>query len=191
MCYQNNTIFDSIKYMSPSNFISFENNQSSSPKFFNYMKQNFSKSKGKKDYFIDKSKKLIQDSINKTLSGDKNVGIYLSGGIDSVSIVSSYKKVLSRKNINTYTAAFRDSNDEIIGELETAKQVSNYFDLNNYQYITSSNDIFDSLGSFDQPEASIINSVLNNLSEIASLNKDEVILSGEGADEIFLDMITS
>ena len=60
-----------------------------------------------------------------------------------------------------------------------------YF-LNNYQYITSSNEIFDSLGSFDQPEASIINSVLNNLSKIASLNNDEVILSGEGADEIFL-----
>lgn len=187
MCYQNNTIFDSIKYMSPSNFISFENNQSSSPKFFNYMKQNFFEiKKEKKDYFIDKSKKLIQDSINKTLSGDKNVGIYLSGGIDSVSIVSLIKKYFPEKNINTYTAAFRDSNDEIIGELETAKQVSNYFDLNNYQYITSSNEIFDSLGSFDQPEASIINSVLNNLSKIASLNKDEVILSGEGADEIFL-----
>ena len=40
------------------------------------------------------------------------------------------------------------------------------FDLNNYQYITSSNDIFDSLGSFDQPEASIINSFLNNLSKL-------------------------
>ena len=187
MCYQNNTIFESIKYMSPSNFILFENNQSSLPKFFNYMQQDFFEiKKEKKDYFIDKSKKLIQESINKTLSGDKNVGIYLSGGIDSISIVSLIKKYYPEKNINTYTAAFKDSSNEIIGELETAKQVSDHFNLNNYQYITSSNAIFDSLGSFDQPEASIINSVLNNLSKIASLNKDEVVLSGEGADEIFL-----
>ena len=51
MCYQNNTIFESIKYMSPSNFILFENNQSSLPKFFNYMQQDF--------FEIKKEKKII------------------------------------------------------------------------------------------------------------------------------------
>ena len=103
MCYQNNTIFESIKYMSPSNFILFENNQSSLPKFFNYMQQDFFEiKKEKKDYFIDKSKKLIQESINKTLSGDKNVGIYLSGGIDSISIVSLIKKYYPEKYKHLY-----------------------------------------------------------------------------------------
>ena len=184
---ENNTFFDQIKYLSPGNFITFKvNGYLSKPKLFTeHKKKNFFP-KISNSNIVREISSTIFDSVKSKLSGDKNVGIFLSGGIDSVLLLSIYRKLYPKKKIKTFTAAFEnEETKEIIGEHKKVKKICKHFNSKNYLVKIKSKDLVDYIKTSSYPSCGILECTFKKLGEAAKKNKIDVILSGEGADEMF------
>jgi asparagine synthase (glutamine-hydrolysing) len=128
--------------------------------------------------------KLLTESFQKRLVSDVPVGLFLSGGIDSSLIAATINKMGVK--LNTYTIGFNNSRkfDESIW----AEKVAKYLNLNHETFNISSEDainlINDIADVYDEPfsDNSAIPTIL--LSKLVS-KKVKVVLSGDGADELF------
>ncbi len=125
-------------------------------------------------------KDILEDSIKyHKITADVEVGSYLSGGVDSSYVVSvAYPD-------KTFSVGF----DEVgFDETKLAKDFSKLVDVNNYSKYISKDDFFDSLPLVeyytDEPHANLSTVPLLFLSKLAS-GQVKVVLSGEGADEMF------
>ena len=127
---------------------------------------------------------LFKDSVEKRLMSDVPLGVYLSGGIDSSSLVAMMKK-LNVKDINTYSVGFQY---DIIGnETAYARKVSDIFGTKHHEFLIKP-DIVRELPNIvwhlDEPLADPATVPIYFLSKEAKKTVT-VILSGDGADELF------
>ncbi|UDQ96955.1 asparagine synthase (glutamine-hydrolyzing) [Lentisphaerota bacterium WC36G] len=129
------------------------------------------------DYNDEKVKELIESSIEYRLISDVETGSYLSGGIDSSLIA-----VLAQKEY-TWTTGFNDFN-----EFEYARIVAERYKFNHQEVITS-RDEFKDVAKFMIEKRKEPLSVPNEVSIFemtqAVAKHNTVVLSGEGADELF------
>ena len=115
-----------------------------------------------------------------------SVGVFLSGGLDS-SLIAYYASKIN-KNINTYTLSFADKSFD---ETSKAKKISKFLNLRNQSYKLKNDDI-DNLenivNNLGEPlaDSSIIPTFY--LSKFAR-SSSKVCLSGDGGDEMFLDIL--
>jgi asparagine synthase (glutamine-hydrolysing) len=120
---------------------------------------------------------LITESVQKRLISDVAVGSFLSGGIDS-SIIAA----LSNKP-DTWTIGFNESN-----EFPYAKLVSDKINSSHHETLINK-DEFSEIARFminkRREPLSVPNEVLLYKMSIDVKTKNTVILSGEGADELF------
>lgn len=132
---------------------------------------------------FDKLVKEIDDTITKSIDvhtiSDVPVGSYLSGGIDSSYVVSYLKPD------KTFSVGFDYKN---FNEVPYAKELSDILNIENINELINADDFFDSLHKVqyyaDEPTANLSAVPLYFLSDLASKHV-KVVLSGEGADELF------
>jgi asparagine synthase (glutamine-hydrolysing) len=126
---------------------------------------------------------LIEKSIQYRLIANVDIGLLLSGGIDS-SLLACYMKQLAGKKVKAFTVGFADTS---IDESVYAKKVAGSLDLDLVQLrlgdITVA-DFSDAIYHADQPlgDSAIIPTYL--IAKSISQHV-KVVLSGEGADELF------
>lgn len=128
---------------------------------------------------VSKVDKTITSSIDTHLISDVEIGAYLSGGIDSSYVVSYLKPD------KTFSVGFEYKD---FNEVPLAKELSNMLNIENKNEIIDSDDFFENIDKVqyysDEPNANLSAVPLYFLSALAS--KDvKVVLSGEGADELF------
>lgn len=132
---------------------------------------------------IDEIDALIRKSIQYRLVASVDVGLLLSGGIDS-SLLACYMEELAGRKVKAFNVGFSDQG---LDESKYAKEVAKSLDLDlitlNFQDITQE-DFIQSIFHGDQPlgDSAIIPTYLISKS-IGKYVK--VVLSGEGADELF------
>ena len=131
------------------------------------------------DKLVDKIDDTITKSIDYHIISDVPVGAYLSGGIDSSYVVSYLKPD------KTFSVGF-DYKD--FNEVPMAKDLSDLLHIENKSELINSDDFFESIDKVqyfaDEPTANLSAVPLYFLSKLAA--KDvKVVLSGEGADELF------
>jgi len=127
---------------------------------------------------------LFMDSVEKRLMSDVPLGVYLSGGIDSSSVVAMMKK-LGVEEISTYSVGFQY--DVLGNELEYARKVSDIFGTKHHEFVIKP-DVVEELPKIvwhlDEPLADPAVVPVYFLSKEATKSVT-VILSGDGADELF------
>tara|TARA_B100001057_G_scaffold264273_1_gene264375 strand:- start:2426 stop:4396 length:1971 start_codon:yes stop_codon:yes gene_type:complete len=129
-------------------------------------------------------KNSIKDSVKLQMISDVPIGSFLSGGIDS-SLITAMMQEQSFKSISTFTVGFEEFGFD---ESLYAKKISNHLKTNHNEIFIKSQealDVIPNLSSiYDEPfsDSSQIPTFL--LSKFAK-NDVTVILSGDGADEIF------
>lgn len=135
------------------------------------------------DNAIKKTNELVRDSVKKHLIADVEVGVFLSGGIDS-SIIAMLAKENSNSRIKTISIDFEDT---LFSEKQYQDDIVSRINSDHYSFTVSKNDfvrecnnIFESL---DQPSTDSINSYF--ICKYAKQLGLKVVLSGLGADEIF------
>ncbi len=136
-------------------------------------------------YYCEKTMELLTQSIKLRLISDVPLGAFLSGGMDSSSIVAIMAK-LTNSSINTYAIGF-DEQNEFHNELGDAKAVANLFHTNHHEILVKPNviDLFPKLIShMDEPVADSSIIVTYLVSKLAQ-ESVKVILSGVGGDELF------
>tara|TARA_Y100001968_G_C19454442_1_gene771575 strand:- start:15500 stop:17431 length:1932 start_codon:yes stop_codon:yes gene_type:complete len=128
--------------------------------------------------------KLLENAIKSQMLSDVPVGAFLSGGIDSSSIVSLMQKN-SSVPINTFTIGFDDKKYD---ESTHAKCVADHLKTNHRQLILNSKDVIDVIPEmpliYDEPfsdKSQIPTYILSKLTR----KYVTVALSGDGGDELF------
>lgn len=137
---------------------------------------------GNSEFNLEDAQALLIDSINKRMIADVEVGAFLSGGLDS-SIISSVMRQTAK--VNTYSMGF---DVKTYDETHCAKQAANLL-ATEHQDITVSYNTFeylqDLVDMFDEPFADNSTIPTFMISKLAA-QKVKVVLSGDGADELFL-----
>jgi asparagine synthase (glutamine-hydrolysing) len=128
-------------------------------------------------------RKALLDSIQHHFISDVPVGIFLSGGIDSTTILALATQT-QQSQLSTYSIAFAESE---FNEGELAQKIANHFGAKHTEYqVTSSfakSILPDFLTAIDQPSIDGFNTFC--VSKVAHDNGMKVVLSGLGGDEIF------
>lgn len=175
------TFYEGSKNIEPGSILIFENNQIRVKKYFD-IGEHFQIREKYKKFDLEEFDQILIDSVKSRLVSDVEVGIFLSGGLDS-SIIASVAKKLGM-NIKSFTLGFQE---ESYDESKKADYVSKYLDISNEKIFINENNldnIEDIVLSFGEPlsDTSIIPTFL--LSKFAS-KKVKVCLGGDGGDEIF------
>ena len=117
---------------------------------------------------------------------DVPVGSFLSGGVDSSSITAIMSKQSSYP-VKTFSIGFK--NAPTYDELDYARKISKQFGTIHFEKIVTPQEIKDFLPKivdiFDEPLADATTIPIYFLSKLARENGTHVILTGDGADEIF------
>ena len=141
----------------------------------------------KKQHFL-----LRQDltkSIEKNLIGDRKIGVFLSGGIDSTIISLTAKKL--NDNIEAFTSIYEDSeikqNDDLIYTQKICKEFNIKLNLAiiKKDQVIKGDTLYKISSYFDEPIANLNMISSYEQSKIAYENNSSVVITGDGADEIF------
>jgi asparagine synthase (glutamine-hydrolysing) len=125
---------------------------------------------------------ILRDAVLAHLVSDVPVGIFLSGGIDSSSLVA----ILSHNGVrpNTFSLVFREKDFD---ESAYSRMIARRFDTDHHEIPVSQDDAVAALpnafAAMDQPTIDGINTYL--VSAKARANGVKVALTGLGADEMF------
>jgi len=136
----------------------------------------------RRDQFEREIGEGLYEAVRAQMISDVPVGVFLSGGIDSSSLVA----LLSRTGVkpNTFSLVFRESD---YSEQEYSRAVAHRFATNHQEVFLSQEDALDAIPSalqaMDQPSIDGLNSfVISQHTRAAGI---KVALSGLGGDELF------
>ena len=82
---------------------------------------------------IKSIQEVMEDSVSTMLAADVPLGVFLSGGLDSTSILAFMSR-LTRKRVQTFTIGFGDR-EKNWDELGAAREVSQYFKTEHHEFL--------------------------------------------------------
>lgn len=127
---------------------------------------------------------LLKDCVRMRLMSEVPLGVFLSGGLDSSSIVALMSE-LGVAKIKTFSIGYQGENE--INELKYAQIVARHFNTEHYEFQLNPKNFGDFIGDLvwymDEPVADTACIPLYFISQLAH-KYVTVVLSGEGADEL-------
>jgi asparagine synthase (glutamine-hydrolysing) len=128
---------------------------------------------------------LLEDAVRLQMRSDVPVGAYLSGGVDSSSVVALMSG-LGARNVKTFTLVYEDELLNKNSDRAFARQVSTMCGTEHHEQLVRYRDVPENLdailGAFDEPFSGVISTFF--LTKLISEHV-KVALSGDGADELF------
>lgn len=132
---------------------------------------------------IDEFEEIFTSSINERLVSDVSIGLLLSSGIDSP-LTGLYASKYSNEKLSAYTISHDGENDES----RDAAKIAEYLGLKHFVIptnIKSPRQIFDNLDRiYDQPNGDPSSMLTAEIFRACS-KYHKVVLTGDGADELF------
>ncbi len=170
------TFFKGVYRLDAGNLLIFKDNKITKERYF---KLDFKEQKMDYEKTVDKIAKTMEESVEKHLLSDVEVGSFLSSGVDSSYIVS-----LAKPN-KTYTIGYDISK---YNESDYAKDLTSRLNIKNTSKKIGKEEYMQNLSKImyhlDEPTSDPAAISLYFVAKLAS--KDvKVVLSGEGADEFF------
>ena len=180
------TVYKNIKALPPGHYLEYYNK---SIKLKQWYKPNINLIE-KKNNHLNEINSLLQSSVQKRLMADVDIGVFLSGGLDS-NIILQIMSNIYKKRINTFTAIIdfdnknENSTDDKEKIIENTKNlnVENNFVVIDREYLN--NNLIKIICSMDQPIIDTGYIIAYALSNEAKKKNCKVILSGIGGDECF------
>jgi len=177
-----NTLYENVKKVLPGHILSLhENGKTSFEKWWDLKAeiQNQPKIQNPVEWFQE----IFDDSVKLRMISDVPVGVLLSGGLDSASILASLNQQ-NFKDIQTFNIGFKEKEHN---ESHLAKMMAEKFDYGFHTMQLEDNALYDKLirSTYFQDEP-IMHLSEPHILALAQLAKPsvKVLLSGEGADEL-------
>ena len=170
------TFFKGVKKLRPGHYYIYENGKMERKTYYNltldYKDMTF-------DEAVRKIEKEVEESVKYHKISDVEVGSFLSGGVDSSYVVAT---ALPDK---TFSVGFDNKG---FNETMYAKELSDSLGIKNFAKLITPDEFFEGINKVqyysDEPHANLSSVPLYFLSKLAS-EQVKVVLSGEGADELF------
>lgn len=170
------TFFKGVFKLKPGHFMTYKNKKLEIKQYWdiNFKQENITLKES-----VNRIQEVVDDSVKVHSESEVAVGAFLSGGVDSSYIVSN---LMPKK---TFSVGFKQ---EQFDETSLASDLSNMLGLENIRKSLTAEECFEKLHSIqyymDEPQSNPSSIPLYFLSELAREHVT-VVLSGEGADEIF------
>jgi asparagine synthase (glutamine-hydrolysing) len=127
---------------------------------------------------------LLDDSVQLRLMSDVPLGTMCSGGVDS-GLTTAYASLAGKFKLNTYSVGFQE---EAFDETRYARMVADKYGTSHHELVVSNLQFADSLEKmiwhYDEPLNHANSVQIFHISKLAK-EKITVMLTGEGADELF------
>ena len=179
------TFYQGIKKLAAGEYLVYKNAQVQIKRYFDLLDATPSLITDKEEA-ITKLEALLNESINLRLSADVPMASLLSGGIDSATI--NYYAKQNGVNLPSYTLGYKEfaKYDERANAKESARLLglqNTQIEIDENDFITASDKVLDTL---DEPLNDPAAIPLYLLFEQIKKDGYKVVMSGEGADELFL-----
>ncbi|WP_025729824.1 asparagine synthase (glutamine-hydrolyzing) [Atopobacter phocae] len=177
------TFFEGVYKLQPGHYMKVKDGQIET---IQYWDKKFDENTSKKatlplEHYVKEVKDTVKGSVDIHSISDVKVGSFLSGGVDSSYITALLNPEHSFSvGFNQYEAMFN--------ETDIAKSLSEQLNIDNQRKFVSDEEAFEKIETImyhlDEPDSNPSVVPLYFLSQLASEHV-KVVLSGEGADEIF------
>lgn len=171
------TLILGIKKLLPGHFMVFSGGHAKISKWWDA--SDFNEVQGDEKEIIKNMMDLLDDSVKSRLISDVPIGAFLSGGLDSSTIVGLMSKTVSSP-VKTFTVGGDYDRD-----LEYAREVAEYFGTDHHEVNIEMKDVLKSVPEViwynDEPPP--FTSIAVYLMSREARRKVKVVLSGEGGDE--------
>ncbi len=176
------TFFENIYKLLPGHFLTIDSSGEKDEKYWDLPEINEDNMiRNEKDVFSSFTD-LLNDSVNLRTRSDVPFGAFLSGGLDSSTIVGIMTDICAEQ-VQTFTVKFHD---KLFDESNYAKLVSDKFKTNHHVCEVSFQDIQDLLNItkhyFDEPFGDSSAIPTYYVSKLAQLHV-KMVLTGDGGDE--------
>ena len=172
------TFFRGVKKLAPAHYYVFKDGQLTTHAYWDTVFEREDKSF---DEFVEDVDRTVNASVAAHRISDVRVGAFLSGGVDSSYITASLMPD------ETFSVGF-DTGDKFFDETDYAKELSDLLGIQNYKKLLTPEECFAAFSDIqyhmDEPQSNPSSVPLYFLAKLAREHVT-VVLSGEGADEIF------
>ena len=173
------TFFEGVYKLPPAHYFTYKDGNFSTTRYFTPM---FNEQMGVIEYFADLTDEQIRESVEAHRIADVEVGSFLSSGIDSSYIASAAKVD------KTFTVGFESGEGDRYNEISYAKEFAEKIGVQNISKVITAKEYWESFPKIqyhmDEPLADPASIALYFVSQLASQHV-KVVMSGEGADELF------
>ena len=179
------TMFKNVFEVSPGQMLIIENGKISKTRYWDWeFPQDGSYLTGSDDELADELKELLIDATRIRLRSDVPVGAYLSGGLDSSTIVSLIHNY-TENPLRTFSIGFEEVSFDETNHQDTLIKKYN----TNHSYLKCANsdisdEFVDTIWHTESPILRTAPVPMKKLSGLVKENNYKVVLTGEGADEI-------
>lgn len=135
---------------------------------------------------LERGRALLEESVRERLMADVPLGMFLSGGLDSSLLSALVCREAGRQGaLRTYSVGFKD---DPYSELPYAREVATHLGTHHTEVVVGADDYMARLQELtwcrDGPVSEPADVAIACMSRVAKRSV-KVVLSGEGADEIF------
>lgn len=177
------TLFKGVYKLEPAHYMLYQNGKMQTVKYWDkaFHDETSEPAQEDIDYYVEKIKASIDESVELHAMSDVKVGSFLSGGVDSSLVTALLEPQQS------FSVGFKEYED-MFNETIHAQKLSEQLGIENKSRYISGQQAFDNLEDIiyylDEPDANYSIVPLYFLNQLAAENVT-VVLSGEGADELF------
>ena len=175
------SIFKNVKKLPPGHYLTFSQGRLDVKQYWDF---NFNPSESlREEDYLEELRFLLDESVRLRLISDVPLGAFLSGGIDSSTIVGLMARH-SAQPVKTFSIGFHEDS---YNELKYARMTAQKFGTDHHEFFVTPEicSVVDELAWFmDEPfadQATIPNYVVSKLAR----EHVKVVLSGDGGDELF------
>jgi len=177
------TLFENIKSLLPGHYLEIANGNVKRRQYWELPVIENRTDRGEA-FYIENIRSLLESAVRLRMRSDVPLGAYLSGGLDSSAIVALMSR-FTGEPVKTFTIGFEE---EGFNEFEYARMVAGRYRTDHHEITLGSSDYIDTMIELirykDAPLGVPNEPALHVMSR--ELKKHiTVVLSGEGADEIF------
>jgi asparagine synthase (glutamine-hydrolysing) len=185
-----NTVFENVYPVKPGHYLTIQKDSHTTERCYYDVADELneetyryyaSKKRGEIQEIFDS---LLDEAVGNIMISDAPVGSFVSGGIDSGIIAALASKI---QKIGLFTSNIVDYHSELPKVKVLAKHLDLELYVNDFKRADYITDLASATWHYECPIVSSVNSIaIARVAGLANDNKVKVILSGEGADEIFL-----
>src|SRR5882762_7819768 len=176
------SIFKDIKKLPPGHFLTFSNGRLETKQYWDFAYESNGSRRKEADY-LEELRELLDESVRIRLVSDVPLGAFLSGGVDSSTVVALMARHMDQP-VKTFSIGFLEDS---YSELKYARLAAKRYNTDHHEFFVTPEicNVVDELAwHFDEPfaDSSAIPTYI-----VSKLAREHVtvVLSGDGGDELF------